>query len=145
MLVIVYHCFFVIIILIFTYNEVRFISFCTQEPTCACYFLTSSYNSLEFVSNYSTLYLYSYNRRLSVLRENFSSSKLKFLKHDIPLMALTATATIPVREDIIKSLKMSKDTTIVLTSFFRPNLRFSVSYCNYSRTSVLLVFLLCSS
>lgn len=71
-----------------------------------------------------------------MLRENFSSSKLKFLKHDIPLMALTATATIPVREDIIKSLKMSKDTMIVLTSFFRPNLRFSVSYCNYSHTSV---------
>jgi Werner syndrome ATP-dependent helicase len=80
-----------------------------------------------------------------VLRENFSSSKLKFLKHDIPLMALTATATIPVREDIIKSLKMSKDTTIVLTSFFRPNLRFSVSYCNYSRKSILLAVLLCSS
>ncbi|OQU77408.1 hypothetical protein SORBI_3009G045400 [Sorghum bicolor] len=60
-------------------------------------------------------------------------SKLKFLKHDIPLMALTATATIPVREDIIKSLKMSKDTTIVLTSFFRPNLRFSVKH---SKTSV---------
>jgi len=66
-------------------------------------------------------------RKLSVLRENFSSSKLKFLKHDIPVMALTATATIPVREDIVKSLKMSEDTKIVLTSFFRPNLRFSVS------------------
>ncbi|XP_066364352.1 LOW QUALITY PROTEIN: ATP-dependent DNA helicase Q-like SIM [Miscanthus floridulus] len=74
-------------------------------------------------------------RRLSVLRENFSSSKLKFLKHDIPLMALTATATIPVREDIIKSLKMSKDTTIVLTSFFRPNLRFSVKHSKTSASS----------
>jgi Werner syndrome ATP-dependent helicase len=60
-----------------------------------------------------------------LLRENFSSSKLKFLKHDIPLMALTAT-TIPLREGIIKSLKI-----FVSTSFFRPNLRFSVSYCNY--------------
>ena len=66
-------------------------------------------------------------RKLSVLRENFNSSKLKFLKHDIPVMALTATATIPVREDIVKSLKMSEDTKIVLTSFFRPNLRFIVS------------------
>lgn len=43
-------------------------------------------------------------------------------------MALTATATIQVREDILKSLCMSKDTKIVLTSFFRPNLRFSVSF-----------------
>ncbi|XP_052156642.1 ATP-dependent DNA helicase Q-like SIM isoform X2 [Oryza glaberrima] len=72
-------------------------------------------------------------RRLSVLRENFSASKLKFLEHDIPLMALTATATIPVRADIIKSLKMSEDTVVVLTSFFRPNLRFRVKH---SRTSV---------
>ncbi|WVZ96310.1 hypothetical protein U9M48_041966 [Paspalum notatum var. saurae] len=74
-------------------------------------------------------------RRLSVLRENFSSSKLKFLKHDIPLMALTATATIPVREDIVKSLKMSEDTTIVLTSFFRPNLRFSVKHSRTNASS----------
>ncbi|RWR76539.1 ATP-dependent DNA helicase Q-like protein SIM isoform X2 [Cinnamomum micranthum f. kanehirae] len=64
-------------------------------------------------------------RRLSVLRENFK-------KYDIPLMALTATATIHVREDILKSLHMSKETKIVLTSFFRPNLRFSVKH---SRTS----------
>ncbi|KAJ4967890.1 hypothetical protein NE237_014591 [Protea cynaroides] len=71
-------------------------------------------------------------RRLSVLRENFTASKLKFLKFDIPLMALTATATIHVREDIVKSLCMSEETKIVLTSFFRPNLRFSV---NHSRTS----------
>ncbi|XP_043711245.1 ATP-dependent DNA helicase Q-like SIM [Telopea speciosissima] len=71
-------------------------------------------------------------RRLSVLRENFTASKLKFLKFDIPLMALTATATIRVREDIVKSLCMSEETKIVLTSFFRPNLRFSV---NHSRTS----------
>lgn len=66
-------------------------------------------------------------RRLSVLRENFKACNLKSLKYDIPLMALTATATIHVREDILKSLRMSKETKIVLTSFFRPNLRFSVS------------------
>ncbi|KAM3704815.1 hypothetical protein ACJW31_03G034300 [Castanea mollissima] len=71
-------------------------------------------------------------RRLSVLRENFSACNLKFLKYDIPLMALTATATIRVREDILKSLCMSKETKIVITSFFRPNLRFSVKH---SRTS----------
>lgn len=71
-----------------------------------------------------------YDRKLSVLRENFNTCNLKFLKFDIPLMALTATATIPVREDIIKSLRMPKETKIVLTSFFRPNLRFSVS-CSF--------------
>ncbi|WOG84369.1 hypothetical protein DCAR_0103552 [Daucus carota subsp. sativus] len=64
--------------------------------------------------------------RLSILRENFRTKKLKCLKYDIPLMALTATATIQVREDIRKSLHMSGETRTVLTSFFRPNLRFSV-------------------
>ncbi|XP_031737416.1 ATP-dependent DNA helicase Q-like SIM isoform X2 [Cucumis sativus] len=71
-------------------------------------------------------------RRLSILRENFSSSTLNFLKYNVPLMALTATATVQVREDILKSLCMSKETKIILTSFFRPNLRFSVKH---SRTS----------
>lgn len=66
-------------------------------------------------------------RRLSVLRETFRADNLKFLKFDIPLMALTATATICVRDDILKSLFMSLETKIILTSFFRPNLRFSVS------------------
>lgn len=42
-------------------------------------------------------------------------------------MALTATATNLVREDVLKSLHMSNETKIVLTSFFRPNLRFTVS------------------
>lgn len=71
-------------------------------------------------------------RRLSVLRENFTACKLNFLKFDIPIMALTATATIRVREDILKSLCMSKETKLVVTSFFRPNLQFSVKH---SRTS----------
>ncbi|KAF2316844.1 hypothetical protein GH714_042185 [Hevea brasiliensis] len=66
-------------------------------------------------------------RRLSVLRENFNARNLQFLKFDIPLMALTATATIQVREDILESLNMSKETKIVITSFFRPNLRFLVT------------------
>ncbi|KAL8527980.1 hypothetical protein ACS0TY_005697 [Phlomoides rotata] len=73
-------------------------------------------------------------RRLSILRESFSADNLKFLEYDIPLMALTATAIIRVREDILKSLCMTKETKIVLTSFFRPNLRFSVKH---SRTSSL--------
>lgn len=66
-----------------------------------------------------------------MLRENFSACNLKFLEFDIPLMALTATATIRVREDILKSLSMSKETKIVLTSFFRSNLRFSVRFLMY--------------
>ncbi|KAK2456581.1 RECQ helicase SIM [Trifolium repens] len=70
--------------------------------------------------------------RLSALRENFTTGKLKSLQFDIPVMALTATATTRVREDILKSLRMSKDTSVVLTSFFRPNLRFMVKH---SRTS----------
>ncbi|KAL2491936.1 ATP-dependent DNA helicase Q-like SIM [Abeliophyllum distichum] len=73
-------------------------------------------------------------RRLCVLRENFGRDNLKFLKFDIPLMALTATATVRVREDILKSLCMLKGTKIVITSFFRPNLCFSVKH---SRTSSL--------
>ncbi|XP_068659463.1 LOW QUALITY PROTEIN: ATP-dependent DNA helicase Q-like SIM [Aristolochia californica] len=73
-------------------------------------------------------------RKLSILRENFKAFKLKMLKFDIPLMALTATATTDVREDILKSLHMSKETKVVLTSFFRPNLRFSV---RHSRTSCI--------
>ncbi|XP_058084367.1 ATP-dependent DNA helicase Q-like SIM isoform X2 [Magnolia sinica] len=74
-------------------------------------------------------------RRLSVLRENFKASSLKSLEFDIPLMALTATATIHVREDILKSLCMSKETKIVFTSFFRPNLRFSVKHSRTSRAA----------
>ncbi|KAJ6397506.1 hypothetical protein OIU77_018507 [Salix suchowensis] len=63
-------------------------------------------------------------RQLSVLRENFSACNLKFLKFNIPIMALTATATIPVRGDVLEVLSMSKETKVVLTAFFRPNLRF---------------------
>ncbi|XP_028770859.1 ATP-dependent DNA helicase Q-like SIM isoform X2 [Neltuma alba] len=74
-------------------------------------------------------------RRLSALRENFSTHKLEFLKFDIPLMALTATATNLVREDVLKSLHMSKETKIVLTSFFRPNLRFTVRHSGTSSSS----------
>ncbi|KAL2325530.1 hypothetical protein Fmac_024588 [Flemingia macrophylla] len=73
--------------------------------------------------------------RLSVLRENFSASKLKPLKFDIPLMALTATATKKVREDILKSLCMSKETNVVLTSFFRSNLCFMVKDSRTSKAS----------
>ncbi|KAL3733335.1 hypothetical protein ACJRO7_022806 [Eucalyptus globulus] len=64
-------------------------------------------------------------RKLSVLRENFST-------FDIPLMALTATATNHVRKDVIQCLCMSKETKIVLTSFYHSNLRFSVKHSGTS-------------
>ncbi|CAL0320970.1 unnamed protein product [Lupinus luteus] len=73
--------------------------------------------------------------RLSMLREKFNTSKMKSLKFDIPLMALTATATKKVREDILKSLCLSKDTNVVLTSFFRSNLRFTVKHTRLSQAS----------
>lgn len=71
-------------------------------------------------------------RKLSILRETFAACKMEFLKFDIPIMALTATATPRVREDILQSLCMSKETKIVLTSFFRPNLQFSVKHSTCS-------------
>lgn len=63
-----------------------------------------------------------------MLRENFCASNLEFLEYDVPIMALTATATDHVREDILESLNLSKETKTVLTSFFRPNLQFLVSF-----------------
>lgn len=89
--------------------------------------------SITFILKITTMILISHesllihSRRLSMIRESFGAKNLKSLKFDIPLMALTATATIGVREDILKSLCMSKETKIVTTSFFRPNLRFMVS------------------
>ena len=44
---------------------------------------------------------------------------------NIPVMALTATATIKVQEDIIKTLKLN-DPLIVRTTFDRPNLNIKV-------------------
>uniref|UniRef100_M4D0F0 ATP-dependent DNA helicase n=1 Tax=Brassica campestris TaxID=3711 RepID=M4D0F0_BRACM len=67
-------------------------------------------------------------RKLSMLRENFCASSLAFLEYDVPIMALTATATAHVQEDILDSLHLSKETKTVLTSFFRPNLQFSVKH-----------------
>jgi hypothetical protein len=96
-------------------NVISFVLYLTNNKCMLCSHITLH---LFVFKNHFFNY-----RKLSVLRENFNSTKLKFLKHDIPVMALTATATIPVREDIVKSLKMSEDTKIVLTSFFRPNLQ----------------------
>ena len=54
------------------------------------------YNYQDILSEFCTCF-----RRLYILRENFSTCSLKFLEFDVPIMALTATATIRVREDIL--------------------------------------------
>uniref|UniRef100_A0A3Q7F835 Helicase ATP-binding domain-containing protein n=1 Tax=Solanum lycopersicum TaxID=4081 RepID=A0A3Q7F835_SOLLC len=54
-------------------------------------------------------------------RPDYRMDTMKFLKFDIPIMALAATAT-------TRSLHMSEATRIVLTSFFRPNLQFLFSH-----------------
>lgn len=63
-----------------------------------------------------------------MLRDKFKVGSIPGLKHQIPIMALTATATPCVRDDILKSLGIAGGhPRIVLTTFFRPNLYFSVS------------------
>ncbi|MCC5816363.1 MAG: ATP-dependent DNA helicase RecQ [Leptospira sp.] len=59
-------------------------------------------------------------RQLALLRDNHS-------KKQFPICALTATATLKVREDIIKSLGMKNHETHI-GSFYRPNLKFRVEF-----------------
>ena len=64
---------------------------------------------LDFRPNY---------RRLHVLRERFP---------DIPIMALTATATPRVQQDVMNQLRFREDNHIVLRSTFnRPNLTYTI-------------------
>ncbi|KAH8968674.1 hypothetical protein BDL97_03G140900 [Sphagnum fallax] len=73
-------------------------------------------------------------RQLSILREKFKVGDLPGMKRQIPIMALTATATHRVRADILKSLGIaSGNPKIVLTSFLRPNLHFSVQHSKTTR------------
>lgn len=75
-------------------------------------------------------------RRLSILKETFTTQALTSLKHDIPVIALTATATYSVEADILKSLKIdSTSAKIVRTTLFRPNLKFSVHHSKTTRPS----------
>lgn len=52
-------------------------------------------------------------------------SMLRSLLPQTPVMALTATATLRVREDIIRHLRLD-DPALFVASFFRPNLRYRV-------------------
>nr|PNR29543.1 hypothetical protein PHYPA_028237 [Physcomitrium patens] len=73
-------------------------------------------------------------RQLSMLRDKFKVGVIPGLKHQIPIMALTATATPRVRKDILTSLGIAAgNPRIVLTTFFRPNLYFSV---HHSKTTM---------
>lgn len=57
-------------------------------------------------------------RKLGKLRDSF---------HDVPIMALTATAPPKVRDDIFNQLQMNKETgKTFIQSFNRPNLKFEV-------------------
>lgn len=55
-------------------------------------------------------------RQMSLLKKQFSR---------VPVMALTATATDRVRQDIVRQLRLADPLTLV-ASFFRPNLHYSV-------------------
>ncbi|XDD54508.1 RecQ family ATP-dependent DNA helicase [Leptospira sp. WS4.C2] len=59
-------------------------------------------------------------RQIHVLRERHP-------RPNFPILALTATATEKVQMDVQSSLGM-KTPTVVLSTFFRPNLKFSVEY-----------------
>ncbi len=56
-------------------------------------------------------------RQLRILRKNFP---------DVPVIAMTATATQRVQEDILEQLKFTKTALRFKASFDRPNLRYSV-------------------
>ena len=66
-------------------------------------------------------------RNLTVLRQNFPG---------VPIIALTATATEDVREDIIKQLSLEKP-KMFISSFNRPNLSYEVLPKKESFTSIL--------
>ncbi|MBM9546410.1 ATP-dependent DNA helicase RecQ [Leptospira sp. 201903074] len=59
-------------------------------------------------------------RQIHVLRERHP-------RPNFPILALTATATERVQTDVQSSLGM-KTPTVILSTFFRPNLKFSVEY-----------------
>ena len=57
---------------------------------------------------------------------------------DPPVIALTATATEVVREDIVAALRM-KEPAIIVSGFARPNLRFRISPCEGKREKLMRI------
>ena len=55
-------------------------------------------------------------------------SKIRERLPEIPMIALTASATTMVKEDLLEKLKMKKSKTF-MTSFFRPNLVYTAEPC----------------
>ena len=53
-------------------------------------------------------------------------ASLRALKPDVPVMALTATATVEVRDDIVEKLEFKKPAAVFQKSFARDNLSFVV-------------------
>lgn len=79
----------------------------------------------DLVNNYGLLLC----RKLGILRSSFSDIIWRGKKVRIPIMALTATATGRVRDDILKCLSLREShPKIIVTSFQRPNLIFSVNF-----------------
>jgi ATP-dependent DNA helicase RecQ len=73
-------------------------------------------------------------------REEYSELKvLKQLRPDVPVLALTASATPVVLDDIAKNLKLVKPKRIV-HGFYRPNLYYQVESCADDREKVQWLF-----
>src|SRR5690606_9254928 len=66
-------------------------------------------------------------RQLSLLKDHFNGK---------PIMALTATATDQVKQDIVQQLNLSQPSTLI-SSFFRPNLNYSVEPKSNVKTAIL--------
>ena len=63
-------------------------------------------------------------------------AELRDILRGVPILALTATATARVREDIIRQLRL-KDPAVYVASFNRPNLTYRVLQKNKAYTQVL--------
>ena len=102
------------------------------------------YTTPEYIVENKSLLKELYNKKLLILiaideshcisswGNDFRPSyrNLNFIKNDfenVPIIALTATATIQVKKDIIKCLQL-KDPLVITTTFNRPNLHIKVLY-----------------